>query len=90
MIFSQWKCNKGSAADAIATWTGKKRRTNVFRGTQTRNNVPRNIFKGLEVRKKDWLMFWIPKASMKGICDVFSGEKLRNEVSGVLNVKKDK
>ena len=35
-------------------------------------------------------MFWIPKASMKGICDVFSGEKLRNEVSGVLNVKKDK
>ena len=58
----------------------KNSRNNVFRSKQTKNTVPRKIYRGCEVRRKLRLMFWVPKNSMKGKCHVFSGSKQRNKV----------
>ena len=55
-------------------------RNNVFRGKQTTNKVPSNIFRGFELRTKVQLMFWGPNNSMKGKGDIFSGYKQTSKV----------
>ena len=58
----------------------KNSRNNVFGVKETTNKVPRNIFRGFQVRKKVQLMFWRLKYTIKRKCDSFSCYKERNKV----------
>ena len=54
------------AADAITSDTAKNRKNNVFKSKQTTKKVPRNMFRGSEVRTKVQLKFSRSKDTMKG------------------------
>ena len=51
----------------------------LFKTKETTNEVPRNVFRDFEKRKRVPLIFWRPKDNMKSKCHVFSGYKIRNK-----------
>ena len=57
------------------------KRKNAFRGKQTTNQVPSNIFRCLEDGKMLRLMFSTPNHSIKNRWNVFSGEKQTTRLS---------
>ena len=59
----------------------ENKRKNAFRGKQTSNQVPSNIFRCLEDGKMARLMFLSPNHSIKNRWNVFNGWKQRAALS---------